>query len=305
MKGDHVIETLKTKQYFTKCINGAEGMLMLPDKSIKLIYGSPPYPNAERNYGVWSSEEYIDKITPFIDAAQIKLMDDGFIVINIKANREKHKGTLNSTRSLVVERLAIMMEEIWNLSCVDIEIWVKDNPVSTGLRVACQDAYEQNLWFSKSPTWKINLDAIRRPYCDSTLKVYENSEFKPRGNGLTYVRKQKKIEANPLGALPINVIKGAVSSIKGSHQATQPGYIPEKYIKAATDIGDLVVDPWMGTGTTGIEALKLGRKFVGFDIIEEYVDEVNEKLLKVVNNVSGEKKQEQQPIHQNSARIYY
>jgi len=46
------------------------------------------------------------------------------------------------------------MEDIWNLYCVDIEIWVKDNPVSTGLRVACQDAYEPELTgFSKNPKW--------------------------------------------------------------------------------------------------------------------------------------------------------
>lgn len=287
---NEILNILQQKKFYTQCIDGAEGMLLLPDKSIKLLYGSPPYPNAERNYGVWSSEEYLEKITPFINTAKQKLRDDGFIVINVKANRDKHKGNKNTTRSLVIERLAIMMEEVWNLSCVDIEIWVKDNPVSTGLRVACQDAYEQNLWFSKSPSWKINLDAIRRPYSESTLKIYENSEYKPRTNGLTYVRKTKKITANPLGALPINVIRGAVSSKKENHQAVQPGYIPEKYIKATTDIDDLVVDPWMGTGTTGVEALKLGRKFVGFDIFEEYVLKANETLDKVVNISNDEEK---------------
>ena len=61
-----------------------------------------------------------------------------------------------------------------------------------------------------------------------------------------------------------------------------PGYIPEKYIKATTEIGDLVVDPWMGTGTTGVEALKLGRKFIGFDIFEEYITKANKNLEEVV-----------------------
>lgn len=279
-----------SKNYYTKKIDGSEGMLLLPDNSIKLVYGSPPYPNAERNYGVWKSEEYLDKISPFIDAASKKLRDDGFIVINVKANREKPKGSSNTKRSLVVEKLAIMMEEVWDLHCVDIEIWVKDNPVSTGLRVACQDAYEQNLWFSKSPQWSINLDAIRRPYSDSSLKVYENTEFKPRSNGLTYVRKNKRIQPNPLGALPINVIKGAVSSRKGNHQAMQPGYIPEKYIKATTQKGDIVLDPWMGTGTTGIEALKLERKFIGFDIYNEYVEIANKHFSEVVIDKHGKEK---------------
>ena len=69
-------------------------MLLLPDKSIKLIYGSPPYPNAERQYGVWRSSEYIKMMTPFLNAACAKLCDDGFIVINVKANREKSTAKL-------------------------------------------------------------------------------------------------------------------------------------------------------------------------------------------------------------------
>lgn len=272
------LEDIQSRRFIVDCIDGATGMLALPDNSIKLIYGSPPYPNAERNYGIWRSEEYIERMTPFIDAAKLKLRDDGFIVINVKACRDKHKGNMNTTRSLVIEKLAIMMEEHWGLHCVDIEIWVKENPVSTGLRVACQDAYEQNLWFAKSNPWKINLDAIRRPYSEATLKKYENSEYKPRKNGLTYVRKRKRISPHPLGALPQNVIKGAVSSKQEKHQAVQPGYLPQKYILATTDEDDLVVDPWMGTGTTGVEALKLGRLFIGFDIMKEYVLTAEERL---------------------------
>ena len=191
-----MIDTKKGSLFAVRCTDGAAGLRSLPDKSVKLIYGSPPYPNAERDYGVWRSDEYIEKITPFIDAAKEKLTDDGFLVINVKANREKATSKTSTKRSLVVEKLAILLEEKWGFSCVDIEIWVKDNPVPTGLRVACQDAYEQNLWFSKSPKWKIDLDAIRRPYEESSLRTYENTEFKPRTNGLSYVRKAKKIRTN-------------------------------------------------------------------------------------------------------------
>ncbi len=260
------------RQYSVMCIDGAKGLALLPDKTIKLVYGSPPYPNADRDYGMWRSSEYIKKIAPFIDQAADKLRDDGFLVINVKANRERHKSNLNTTRSLVIEKFAIMLEEHWNLHCVDIEIWLKDNPVTTGLRVACQDAYEQILWFSKTNPWQINLEDIRRPYSEGTFKKYESLEYKPRGNGLSYVRKSKKIQPNPNGALPLNVIKGAVMAGKSEHQARQPGYIPEKYIKATTAPGDLVVDPWMGTGTTGIEAVTLERRFIGFDIYESFVN---------------------------------
>lgn len=283
-----MINQINTDGFAVACGDGAQGMLSLPDKSIKLVYGSPPYPNADRDYGNWKSSEYISKISHFIDSAIPKLTDDGFIVINVKANREKSTAGVSSKRSLVVEKLAIMMEEEWGLHCVDIEIWVKENPAPTGLRVACQDAYEQNLWFSVSPKWTINLDAIRRPYESHSVKTYEGYEYKPRTNGNTYVRKNKKIQPNPLGALPKNIITGPVSARIGNHQATQPFYLPEKYIKAVTEEGDLVVDPWLGSGTTGYVAVKLGRRFAGFDMVEEYVNDarkwISEARQEVIDN---------------------
>ena len=276
------------EQFRIECIDGALGIESLPDGSVKLFYGSPPYPNVTtRNYGRWKSSEYIDWIAPFIDAAVRKLRPDGFLVINVKANREPSRTNCNSKRSLVVERLAIELEERWNLHCVDIEIWVKSNPIATGLRAACQDAYEQNLWFSLSPIWTINIDAIRRPYSEASLKSYESHVFKPRSNGVGYVRTEKKIQPNPKGALPLNVIYGSVSGRSTNHQAVQPEYLPEKYIKACTAEGDIVVDPWVGTGTTGACALKLGRKFIGFDISQDYANCATEYLNSVLLDLAN------------------
>lgn len=277
-----MIPELQEKDHLIRCIDGSQGMLQLPEQSVKLVYGSPPYPNAERDYGVWHSADYIDKMTPFIDAAKKVLRPDGFLVINVKANREKASVKASSKRSLVVEKLAILLEEKWELHCVDIEIWVKENPAPTGLRVACQDAYEQNLWFSVSPKWTIDIDAIRRPYESHSVQTYMGYEYKPRSNGLTYVRKNKMIQPNPLGALPKNIISGGVSARAQDHQAVQPLYLPEKYIKATTAEGDVILDPWMGSGTTGVAALQLKRKFVGFDIMSEYVD-LSQKRLEAIS----------------------
>ena len=273
-----MISLSKDRPYDLICCDGAEGLIHLPQGCAKLIYGSPPYPNAERNYGVWRENEYIEKISPFIDGAIHALADDGFLVINVKANRSKKTKTKSSKRSLVVEKLAILLEERWNLSCVDIEIWVKGNPAPTGLRVACQDAYEQILWFSKSPKWEINIDAIRKPYSGHSLELYHDYEYKTRENGLSYVRKNKRISPNPLGALPHNVITCGVMPNKTLHQAVQPLLIPEKYIKACTVPGDLVIDPWLGSGTTGEAAVSLARKFIGFDVFKEYIDISTKRL---------------------------
>ena len=169
------------------------------------------------------------------------------------------------------------MKKELNLYCVDIEIWIKTNPVPTGVRVACQDAYEYNLWFSKSPIWKINIDAIRTEYANSSLNSYRNTIYKKRTNGLLYVSNTKTIKPNEKGALPknvdiepVNLVIGGVSSKSVSHQAVQPNYLPEKYILSCTNENDIILDLWVGSGTTGIVALARNRKFIGIDISEEF-----------------------------------
>jgi len=244
----------------------------LKNNSIKLMYGSPPYPNAKRNYKTWKIDNYISEISPFIKAMIPKLTEDGFVVINVKSNRIEGNKEKSSERSLIIEELMIYMKKKLNLFCVDIEIWSKKNPVPTGVRVAAIDAYEYILWFSKSPKWSINIDDIRRDYSESTLKAYSNATYRPRQNGLQYVSKEKKINPNPLGALPINVISGPVSGKVVNHQAVQPDYLPERYILACTNIGDIIFDPWTGSGTTGIAAIKNNRKFIGFEISKTFAE---------------------------------
>ena len=269
--------------YNVEAIDGVKGLEGLIDGTVKLIYGSPPYPNAHRNYGSWPSKQWFDFIYPFIEVSTRKLSEDGFIVINVKANRDPHGSTSNTTRSLIVEKLAIKMEEELGLYCVDIEIWSKKNPIPGGLRVACQDAYEQMLWFAKSPNWKINLDAIRRPYASTSLNSYARQTYRPRKNGLKYVRNDKHIDPNEKGALPKNVIDLATSNKTNGHQATQRNELPRRYILACTSPGDLVVDPWLGSGTTGIEAVSNDRNFMGFDVISEYVEQSRQSIQEVID----------------------
>ena len=120
--------TFDDKSYRLFCCDGAAGLKEIKKGTVKLIYGSPPYPNAERNYGVWKEKDYIELISPFIDGAQHALSDDGFLIINVKANRSKKTASKASKRSLVVEKLAILLEEQWGFSCVDIEIWAQGFP---------------------------------------------------------------------------------------------------------------------------------------------------------------------------------
>ena len=97
----------------------------------------------------------------------------------------------------------------------------------------------------------------------------------------------KKIEPHPLGALPVNVIYGAVSNKSIDHQAIQPEYVPEKYILACTDENDIVLDPWVGSGTTGIVALKYNRRFIGIDISKTFANLSISNIERSVNCEGG------------------
>ena len=72
---------------------------------------------------------------------------------------------------------------------------------------------------------------------------------------------------------------------KTTHQAVQPLALPEKYIKACTAIGDIVVDPWLGSGTTGEAAVALDRRFIGFDIFPEYVSMSEQRLSDIAKEL--------------------
>jgi DNA modification methylase len=260
------------------CCDSAEGLDKLNDGSVKLLYGSPPYPLASRDYGEWDESSWLRMMKRHLTAVVPKMHSDGFIVLNVKANREQPSRG-RSYRRRVVERLLIWIEDNLPWYPVDDEVWVKTNPATTGLRAAAQDAWEPIYVWSVHFNWDWNLDAIRREYSQETLDTYARTTYRPRENGPSYVSKEKKIDPNPLGALPINVVTGPVAGpSEFKHQARQPEYLPERYIKAYTKRGDLVVDPWMGSGTTLVAAQRMGRNVAGIDYLKDNVEMVRNRL---------------------------
>lgn len=72
----------------------------------------------------------------------------------------------------------------------------------------------------------------------------------------------------------------------GKHPTQKPLYLLERIIEASTKEGDIVLDPFTGTSTTGVAALKLGRKFVGIDNVEEYL-KISAKRIQDINEKKG------------------
>ncbi len=67
---------------------------------------------------------------------------------------------------------------------------------------------------------------------------------------------------------------------EGKHPTQKPGYLLERIILASTELGQVILDPFCGSGTTGVEAIQFGRKFIGIDVNEEYLEITKRRLEK-------------------------
>jgi DNA modification methylase len=77
---------------------------------------------------------------------------------------------------------------------------------------------------------------------------------------------------------PSNVLTGSSSNANIGHPAVFPDYLPEFFIKVATDRGDIVGDMFMGSGTTGVACNKLNRDFVGIELDNKYFEIAKERM---------------------------
>ena len=69
----------------------------------------------------------------------------------------------------------------------------------------------------------------------------------------------------------------------GKHPTQKPEYLLEKIVLASTEEGQVILDPFCGSGTTGVEAVRFGRKFIGIDICQEYLEISKKRLEKVAD----------------------
>lgn len=111
------------------------------------------------------------------------------------------------------------------------------------------------------------------------------SVFRKPGK-LTYTKEQKqasKVEKNRWFEITRNVWEIAPESAKRiGHPAPYPIEIPRRFIEVMTVKDSLVLDPFMGSGTTAIAAKELGRNYIGFELNEEYINLANERLNNLV-----------------------
>ncbi|GGA01908.1 hypothetical protein GCM10010923_08270 [Blastomonas marina] len=135
--------------------------------------------------------------------------------------------------------------------------------------------HETVLWFTKTNDYFFDLDAVRVPQKYPGKRHYKGPQ---RG----------QYSGNPLGKNPGDVWD--IPNVKAKHveKTEHPCQFPlalaKRLITSLTPKGGLVVDPYMGSGTAGAAAITLGRRFIGSDLEEKYVDIARDRLSKAVQN---------------------
>jgi site-specific DNA-methyltransferase (adenine-specific) len=134
-------------------------------------------------------------------------------------------------------------------------------------------SHESILHFRKTSKFKLNVDAVRIPYGNHTLKYPAHPQAITSQHGGGKARDGNWVP-NPLGAKPKDVIEIPTTcngmAEKVPHPTQKPEELLRRLILAASNAGQLVVDPFSGSGTTAVVAEQLGRKWMACDLSVEY-----------------------------------
>jgi DNA modification methylase len=284
-----------------------EQLKTLPDESIQTVVTSPPYWGL-RDYGndgqiglEQTPQEYIDKMVEVFREVKRVLRDDGTLWLNIgdsysgsgkgpagnlgKKHNERHleqktggivpEGTKPKDLVGIPWMLAFgLRADGWYLR-QDI-IWAKPNVMPESVRDRCTKSHEYLFLLTKSPKYYYDHIAIKEPVSEVSLKRAlsgwktnrPSAKTSPQGIDVEVMGKRF---VNPEGRNKRDVWFIPTASYKGAHFAVMPEKLVEPCILAGSREDDVVLDPFMGSGTVGVVAERHNRHFVGIELNPEYV----------------------------------
>jgi len=291
---------LANEAIYCKIICG-DSQKVLPTLSEKaqLIVTSPPYADARKShydsihpdkYATW----FIDFHRPFWNV----LDDNGSFILNIKDK------IVNGIRHRFVWETILSLEEAgWK--SIDDYIWYKTNPMPGYWPNRLRDGWEYCFHLAKTLKPRIYQENVKVPIGGWTEARLSNLKDKARHNSANksgfgrdlrnWVDKEKVLPSNVLKLsepeeqeelTPTNVIDLALVGKNYHHPAVFPVGLPAFFIRLFTEEGGLVIDPFSGSGTTGIAAINLNRNSILIDNNEEYC-QIAYKRIKEESNLNG------------------
>lgn len=260
----------------------------LPSESVQTIVTSPPYFGL-RDYGkegqIGLEETPTDYVNALVDVfreAKRVLREDGTLWLNLGdtyAGRALRGGGLRDKNLIGIPwRVAFALQaDGWNLR-QDI-IWSKPNPMPEPVLDRCTKAHEYIFLMSKSTKYFYDIDAIREPWKDNARDIQRAKDKHPgyqgkhsKGYGSAGSSTGQVIGDPDKGRNKRSVWSVTCHGFPGAHFATYPPELIRPCILAGSKPGDVVLDPFNGSGTTGYVALQEARRYLGIELNPEYVE---------------------------------
>ena len=286
----------------------------IEDNTIQCVVTSPPYWGL-RDYGEEDQlgleetpEEYVENMVKVFREVRRALKDDGTLWLNLgdsyngasnnrsgqngyndgRENRNKRysvggcKGLKPKDLIGIPWRVALALQaDGWYLR-QDI-IWHKPNPMPESVTDRCTKSHEYIFLLTKSANYYYDAESIKEPSIE-----YGRDKRSDKGN-IRYEGKRtidKEGKNGQQGFVTINekrnkrsVWKINTKPYKEAHFAVFPEKLPELCIKAGSKKGDIVLDPFFGSGTTGYVAQRLYRKWLGIELNPEYIKIANKRFV--------------------------
>lgn len=253
------------------CLDGLRG---LADSSIDLVITSPPYADL-KNYNGDAGihpDRYVEWFMPIVKEVFRVLKPTGSFILNINDKVEKgfrHPYLFHLISEIHKQTEFKMFERLF---------WNKLKGLPNAHRFG--DRIEFVFWFAKGKGFTFHIDEMRVPYSDVSLKRMEKPIKARFSRTLEDNEGYKEWKPNPKGALPTTLvsISSEVKRIANNHTAVFPTALVEYFVKGATNEGDLVLDIFTGTGTTGVVCKSLNRRFLGMEKQKVYVDLATKRI---------------------------
>lgn len=281
MLNKQILAYRKTKAEFYLG-DSAEILTDIFSNSVDLIITSPPYSDQRKiNYGGIHPDKYVEWFLPISKELLKVLKPTGTFVLNIKekvVDGERH--------TYVLDLIKEMKKQGWLWT--EEYIWHKRNCHPGKWPNRFRDAWERLLQFNKSKKFNMYQDAVMVPIGDwSKTRLKNLSETDKRRDNSRVGSGFGKNISNWVGkeiVYPSNVLYLATESSNKNHSATFPRSLPSWFIKLFTKEGDLILDPFLGSGTTSISAALLSRNSIGIEILPEYYNIAIERFNKETSN---------------------
>jgi DNA modification methylase len=256
----------------------------LKERSVNLVVTSPPYAlHFKKEYGNASQAQYSAWFMPFAEEIRRVLTDDGSFVLNIGGAWTPGK----PTRSIYqYELLLAMVKQVRFYLAQEFFWW---NPAKlpapaewvTVRKIRIKDATEHVWWLSRTPNPKADNRRVLQPYSPDMERLIRRGyrpKKRPSGHVIT-----AKFNHDRGGSIPPNYflmgnndangyyLKRCAEEGRKPHPARFPAALPEFFVKFLTDEGDLVIDPFAGSNTTGAVCEQLKRRWIAVEANEEYL----------------------------------